>query len=62
MERDVLHGHVLTGQGGMASNRKRFRLHIRKKYIYCEGGGALEEVVNRSCGFLIPGSVEVNVR
>lgn len=58
MERDPLNGHVLIGQGGMEPNGKRFRLDIRKKYLYCKGDGALEQLAERNCACLSPRSVE----
>ena len=42
---------------GLKLKEGRFRLDIRNKNLYCEGGEALEQVAQRGCGGPIPGSV-----
>jgi len=39
----------------------RFRLDLRKKFFPCEGGEALAQVSQRSCGCPLPGSVQGQV-
>jgi len=36
----------------------RFRLDVRKKFFYYEGGEALAHIAQRSCGCPLPGSVQ----
>jgi len=55
LERGFLQGHGVTGQGIMALNREgRFRLDVRKKILHHEGGEALAQFAQRSCGCLLP--------
>ena len=35
----------------------RFRLDIRKRFFYCEGGETLEQDVQRGCECPLPGSI-----
>lgn len=39
----------------------RLGLHTRKKFFYNKGGGTLEQVVHRGCGFSIPAKIQVQV-
>lgn len=43
---------------GLKLEESRFRLDIRKEFIYFEGGEALEQVAQGGCGCPLPGSTE----
>jgi len=45
-----------TGGNGFKLKEGRFRL--KKETVYCEGGEALAQVAQRSCGCPLPGSVQ----
>ncbi|XP_066173956.1 VPS10 domain-containing receptor SorCS2-like [Sylvia atricapilla] len=45
-------------ENGLKLKEEVFRLDIRKKILCCEDGETLAQVAQRSCRFLIPGSVE----
>jgi len=46
---------------GFKLREGRFRLDTRKKFFYKDGGEALAQVVQRSCGCPLPGSVQGQV-
>jgi len=43
---------------GFKLEEGRFRLDIRKKFFYCQGGETLEQFAQRSCECPVPGSIQ----
>ena len=43
---------------GFKLEENRFRLNNRKKFFYCEGHKTLEQVAQRGCECLLPGSIQ----
>jgi len=51
-------GSYKRRRNGLKLEESRFRLDIRKEFIYFEGGEALEQVAQGGCGCPLPGSTE----
>jgi len=45
-------------RNGFKLEESRFRLNNRKKFFYCEGHKTLEQVAQRGCECLLPGSIQ----
>ena len=50
-----------TRVGGFNLKGRKFKLDVKKKFFNLEGGQALEQLVQRSCGCLIPGGKQGQV-
>ena len=51
----------MTGQGGNCFELKEGRFSSKEEILYREGGEALAQVAQRSCGCPLPGSVQGQV-
>ena len=50
-----------TRKNGFKLRESRFRLDIRKKFFYNEGGETLEQVAQRGNGGPIPGNIQGHI-